>query len=51
MLGNIVWTADIFQDSLINKKLKTTVYSKYKFCVTIYTTIKTFGGSTFILIK
>ncbi len=39
---------DIFQDALRNKKLKkNSSYSKYKFCVTIYTTIQKFGVSTF----
>ncbi len=39
-------TCDMFfQDSLINEKLKRTVYSKYKFCVTMYTTIQKFGVS------
>ncbi len=45
----IVGTCDIFQDSLINKKLKISVYSKYKCCVTICTTIQKFGVSTFFL--
>ncbi len=36
-----------FLHSLIYKKLIITVYSKYKFCVTIHTTIQRFRVSNF----
>ncbi len=52
MLLNIFCYVIFFQDSLINTNKKTVfnLYSKYKFCVKIYTTIQKFWGPFFFFV-